>query len=431
MARTVRNAKIDTRSARIRLPQRREPYWTVVSEGCAIGYRRGVKGGFWVARFRDATGRQHYSALGPADDARDADNLTVFNFSQAQEQAREYFLQQAREQAGDYTPTDGPFTVEDALSAYIKDYLRRGGKAHDRMQSVARTYILPELGSMPVNKLSRRQIERWHEKIASTPPRVRVPNGATSKFRAIEETSETRRSRRATANRVLTVIKAALNHALHEGRIVDGTAWQMVKAFREVDAARMRYLSDDEIRRLVNACPSDFRNLVTAALMTGCRYGELAQLVREDFDPTAGTIGIRASKSGKRRHVALTDEGRRFFSRQVLNLSSGARLLAKANGRPWGKSEQQRPLQAACVAARIEPITFHGLRHTYASRLAMNGVPLAVIAAQLGHSDTRMVEKHYGHLAPNYIADTVRAGFTALGIVETDNVIPTHFGAKG
>jgi integrase len=38
----------------------------------------------------------------------------------------------------------------------------------------------------------------------------------------------------------------------------------------------------------------------------------------------------------------------------------------------------------------------------------MNGVPLAVIAAQLGHSDTRMVEKHYGHLAPSYVAETVR-----------------------
>jgi integrase len=81
-------------------------------------------------------------------------------------------------------------------------------------------------------------------------------------------------------------------------------------------------------------------------------------------------------------------------------------------------------MRAACGAARIAPITFHGLRHTYASRLAMNGVPLGVIAAQLGHSDTRMVEKHYGHLAPSYIADTVRAAYGSFDIVETDNVVP-------
>ena len=70
------------------------------------------------------------------------------------------------------------------------------------------------------------------------------------------------------------------------------------------------------------------------------------------------------------------------------------------------------------------PVNFHGLRHTYASRLAMRGVPLAVIAAQLGHATPRMVEKHYGHLAPGYVADTVRAAFGSLGIVEPSNVVP-------
>ncbi len=53
----------------------------------------------------------------------------------------------------------------------------------------------------------------------------------------------------------------------------------------------------------------------------------------------------------------------------------------------------------------------------------MNGVPLAVVAAQLGHSDTRMVEKHYGHLAPSYVADTVRAAFSNMGLVEKPNVV--------
>ena len=52
--------------------------------------------------------------------------------------------------------------------------------------------------------------------------------------------------------------------------------------------------------------------------------------------------------------------------------------------------------------------------------------PLAVIAAQLGHADTRMVEKHYGHLSPSYITDTVRNAFGSLGIVEPSNVTPMH-----
>ena len=60
MARAVRNGKIDTRSARLNLAERREPYWTVISAGCAIGYRRGAKGGTWVARLRDEAGKPHY-----------------------------------------------------------------------------------------------------------------------------------------------------------------------------------------------------------------------------------------------------------------------------------------------------------------------------------------------------------------------------------
>ena len=75
--------------------------------------------------------------------------------------------------------------------------------------------------------------------------------------------------------------------------------------------------------------------------------------------------------------------------------------------------------------ARIKPaIGFHVLRHTYASRLAMRGVPMAVIAAQLGHTDTRMTERHYAHLAPSYIAETVRAAFGSLDIAPTINVVP-------
>ena len=70
------------------------------------------------------------------------------------------------------------------------------------------------------------------------------------------------------------------------------------------------------------------------------------------------------------------------------------------------------------ASGRIAGITIHLL-----SRLAMRGVPLAVIAAQLGHADTRTVEKHYGHLAPS-IAITVCAAFGTLGIVEPSNVEP-------
>jgi integrase len=184
-------------------------------------------------------------------------------------------------------------------------------------------------------------------------------------------------------------------------------------------------LSDDESRRLTNASPSDFRALVTAALLSGCRYGELTAMIVDDFNSDAGTLRVRTSKSGKPRHVVLTQEGRDFVAGLAAGKPGSARLFLRSNGKPWGKSDQQRPLVVACAAATIDPpVNFHGLRHTYASRLAMRNVPLAVIAAQLGHSDTRMVEKHYGHLSSGYVADTVRAAFGTLGLIEPSNVVP-------
>jgi integrase len=362
--------------------------------------------------------------MGAADDARDPDGLTVFAFAHAQ--ARSSMVdQRAREQAGGVIALDRPYTVADALADYRSDYLRRGGKAVDRLDASSSAWIIPALGAVELDKLAKPAIVRWHQLVAETPPRLRTKKGEQQRHREIDDSAEAVRRRRSTANRVMTILKAALNHAHTEGKCANDDAWRSVRAFREADAARLRYLTDDEARRLTNVCPADFRALVVAALLTGCRYGELAAMTVDDFNPDVGTLWVRRSKGGTPRHVVLTQEGRDFIARQAAGILGSARLFGRGSGNPWRKSEQQRPLSAACSAARIDPpVNFHGLRHTYASRLAMRGVPLAVIAKQLGHTDTRMVEKHYGHLAPSYVVDTIRAAFEPLGVVRPTNVVP-------
>ena len=282
----------------------------------------------------------------------------------------------------------------------------------------------PRLARWRSRNCTRKRVADWLDGIASETPRVRGRKGADKPaFRKGKAGADSKRQRKSTANRVLTVLKAALNFVHGEGLVSCRPVWSLVKPYRAVDAARLRYLSDDEARRLVNACEPEFRDLVKAALVTGCRYGELARFTTEDLNPDAGAIRVRTSKSDKPRHVYLTDEGQTFFAALARRRKPRETLLKRPDGKAWRSSDQQRPLERACKAARLAPLTFHELRHTYASRLVMRGAPMPVVARQLGHSDTRMVEKHYGHMAPSYVADTVRAAFGPLGFAADKNVV--------
>ena len=118
-----------------------------------------------------------------------------------------------------------------------------------------------------------------------------------------------------------------------------------------------------------------------AALQTGARYQELARLKVADFNPDVGTLAIWQSKSGKPRHVVLTDEGVDFF-RQITAGRAGTELmLPRADGRQWARSNQQNKMLAACKRAKIEPpISIHGLRHVWASLAVMADMSLMLVA---------------------------------------------------
>ena len=110
------------------------------------------------------------------------------------------------------------------------------------------------------------------------------------------------------------------------------------------------------------------------------------------------------------------------------NCAAGRRgdevMLRHEDGRPFGTTQIQKWMEKACEHANISPrISFHILRHTWASLSIMAGVPLMVVAKNLGHVDTRMVEKHYGHLAQSYVADEIRKGAPRFGMT-AGNVKP-------
>jgi integrase len=178
-------------------------------------------------------------------------------------------------------------------------------------------------------------------------------------------------------------------------------------------------------RLVLIECPCERAVIVRGALLTGCRYSELTAMRVSDFNADAGVVTVHESKAGKPRHVVLTDEGQRLFAAQTAGKLGNELIFRRRDGAQWGKSHQLRPIVEACRRAKIKPeISFHVLRHTHGSTLAMKGVPMGVIAEQLGHADTRMTEKHYAHLAPSYVAETIRRHFPMLGIAGETTVAP-------
>jgi len=187
------------------------------------------------------------------------------------------------------------------------------------------------------------------------------------------------------ANRHLVTLRAALNRAWREGLTASNDAWTRVQFFPGVERQRLRFLEIDEAQRLLNACSPDLRPLVQLALLTGARYGELCRLQVGDFQAVSGTLFIR-------------DRDRDLH---------------------------RRPFKEAVIRAGLDPeFTFHELRHTWASLTIMAGAPLIVVAKNLGHADTRMVERHYGHLAHSYEAEVVRKSAPSFGLVSTGKIVP-------
>jgi integrase len=173
-----------------------------------------------------------------------------------------------------------------------------------------------------------------------------------------------------------------------------------LRRLRSVGSARLRCFTVDEAKRLQNACRPEFRPIVSAALLTGCRAGELLALRARDFDPQSETLFIADSESGKPRHVPLTTDGVVLFENLTAGKPEHTPLFAKADGSKCSRMAIVRAMREACHGGKIRPVaTLHALRHTYCSHLVQQGVPLLFVAYALGHSDTRMVEKHYGHLA--------------------------------
>jgi integrase len=212
----------------------------------------------------------------------------------------------------------------------------------------------------------------------------------------------------ATQTRYLATIKHALGVAHREWGWLKVNPGPRVRAPRE-PRGRLRYLSDDERKRLLDACraSSDRRlyALVAVALGTGARQGELLALRWTDVDVAGRRAILEDTKNGERRTLALAgsalDELRELARVRQIGTDlvfASQRGVAAFPRRPW---------EEALVATGLKDFRFHDLRHTFASYLAMSGATLAELAEALGHRTLAMV-KRYAHLSEQHTSGVVQ-----------------------
>ena len=203
----------------------------------------------------------------------------------------------------------------------------------------------------------------------------------------------------ATVNREFAFLRRVFNVAIRDDKAGSNPVSKL-KTLRE-PSGRTRYLTDEEEERLMKALPSaEDRARVTVLLHTGFRRGELLGLRWRDVDLKGGVLSVPKAKNGEARHVPLTSTVRTILSHRPRPLDGTALVFPNSEGHRdlrWAK----KTVPGALRAAQIEDFRFHDLRHTFASRLAMEAVDLMTIRELMGHKTMAMTLR-YSHLSPGH-----------------------------
>ena len=275
-----------------------------------------------------------------------------------------------------------PPTFAEFASEFLATYVRANNKPSEvhSKQTILRLHLGPCFGALKLADITVRHIERYKAD--------KLNGGLGPK----------------SINNTLTVLRRMLVLAAEWGVIKDVPKIKWLKAPKP----DFDFLDFDEAARLMSAADPAWRPMITIALKTGLRLGELLALRWSDVDLTAGRLVVRRAvargivgtpKSGKSREVALSQEAIRTLAACRSAHDPSDLVFADPNGAMLTKHTSKHPLWRASKRAGLRLFGWHTLRHTFASHLAMRGVPLVAIQQLLGHSTIEMTMR-YAHLSP-------------------------------
>ena len=293
-------------------------------------------------------------------------------------------------------PTFAQF-VEDSYMPYIKSYKRSWGTD----ECLLRNHLLPRFGTRHLDEITRQDLQRMHSD-------RRKAGGAPS-----------------SANRLLIIMRYIFNLAIKWNTSGIKLNPCLGIPLLEENNNRERYLSVQETQRLYLAVlESDntmLKFIVPMLILTGARKRELLDAQWQDFDIERRTWRIPISKSGKSRHVPLSDGA-------LAVLASIPRLPDC----PWAfaNPETAKPYVSVYFAwntvrqhAGLAGVRMHDLRHSFASLLINSGRTLYEVQHILGHTQIKTTQR-YAHLSQDTLLAAANAAADAVGTAMAPLALP-------
>ena len=297
-------------------------------------------------------------------------------------QAREFYEARKLEQReGRLFPSQFQRRGQVTLEEVIEDYIAASTKKSIRDDRRYSRLWLREFPGSKIREVTPRSIEKVRQRLLD---RGLAPSST---------------------NRALAFLRHVLNLAVRDGLLAVSPMAQ-VKFLKE-SPGRLRFLSPEEETKLLEAIGPTYAPWVRLAILTGMRQAEQFGLRWEHVDLDQGIITLPTTKAGGVQYVHLNGEAKATLQ-AMDSWQWSLWVFPSENPRAHldPRNFYKRVWMPAVRKAGIEWATWHDLRHTYASRLAMAGTTDYDIASLLRHSTTALVRR-YAHLSPSHLKGVV------------------------
>jgi integrase len=295
--------------------------------------------------------------------------------------AREFYEKAKQEQkTGRFFPEryqhGGYAKLEDVLDGYLAAFMGRSKRDEGRFKKKW-VELFP---GMRLNVLTPTALER---------ARAHLSDGRTPQ----------------TVNRYMGFLRRVLNKAVRDGKLASNPV-NHIKMFRE-SAGKTRFLSPGEEALLCNHIGAPYAGWVRLAILTGMRQMEQFSLRWEHVDLERHVLTLPTTKSGGVQYVRLNEEAKALLQGFIPgNKSVWVFPSHNPDTHVDPRNFYRRVYLPTVKTVGLEGVSWHSLRHTFASRLAMSGSTEGTIAALLRHSGTVLVRR-YAHLSPSHLQDEI------------------------